>query len=211
MPQTFDEMLTPLKSKHFPYLTPRQNAPPGASWGQFVQPVSIARFTSIIRAKSIPNRSSRLTTFPRLFNCWPHKPPPPNAAVGYRGANCFSLCPFPDESTDVYRISCQSVHPFGSFPRLKCVTPKPLRNAPCGIEGRIVYSYVHSQTNPQACTKFGANRSSRLTAYLFYNVIFTQVYPISAQHCSPWDNASTDFWICYSLKCPLGYWRANCI
>ncbi len=46
-----------------------------------------------------------------------------DAAVGYRGANCFSICPFPDESTDVYQIWCQSVQPFGSFPRLEFVTP----------------------------------------------------------------------------------------
>ena len=64
----------------------------------------------------------------------------------------------------MYRIWCQSVHPFGSFPRLKFVTPKTLRNVPCGIEGRIVFSYVHYLMNPQICTKFGANRSSRLTA-----------------------------------------------
>ena len=30
--------------------------------------------------------------------------------------------------------------------------------------GLIVWAYVHSQMNPQTCTTFGANRSSRLTA-----------------------------------------------
>ena len=35
---------------------------------------------------------------------------------------------------------------------------------PWGIVGLIVWAYVHSQINPQTCTKFGANRSSRLTA-----------------------------------------------
>ena len=34
------------------------------------------------------------------------------------GRIIFSLCPILDESTDVYRIWCQSVHPFGSFPNL---------------------------------------------------------------------------------------------
>ena len=98
------------------------------------------------------------------FDFWivdPLNPPPPNTAVGYRGANCFRLCPFPDESTDVYRIWSQLVHPFGS---LNVWPPKTPRNAPCGIEGRIVFSYVHSQTDPQTCTNFGANRSSHLTA-----------------------------------------------
>ena len=47
----------------------------------------------------------------------------------------------------------------------------------CGIEWRNVLSYVHSQTNPQTCTTFGANRSSHLTA-------------------------SPDIWICDPLKPP---------
>ena len=111
-----------LKPKTFPLLNPASKCSPGVSRGQFVQPVSIPRFTCIICAKCIPNRSSHLTTFPRLLNCWPHKPPkiPPWCIVG---RIVFSLCPFPDESTDVYQIWCQSVHPFGSFPILKCVTP----------------------------------------------------------------------------------------
>ena len=33
----------------------------------------------------------------------------------------------------------------------------PPRNAPYGIEGRIVLSYVHSQMNPHTCTEFGVN------------------------------------------------------
>ena len=51
----------------------------------------------------------------------------------------------------------------------------------CCIEGRIVFSYVHSQTNPQTCTKFGANRLSRLTA-------------------------SPDIWICDPLTPPNTHW-----
>ena len=43
--------------------------------------------------------------------------------------------------------------------------------------GELYLAYVHSQTNPQTCTKFCANRSSRLTA-------------------------SQDFWICDPLKPP---------
>ena len=116
----------------------------------------------IICAIFIPNRS----TFPRLLNCWPPKPPAPKCRRGVSWGELFSLCPFPDESTDLYRIWCQSVHPFGSFPRLKFVTPKTPRNGPCGIEGWIAFSYVYSKTNPQTCTKWGANRSSRLAASL---------------------------------------------
>ena len=63
--------------------------------------------------------------------------PPPNAALGYRGANYFSLCLFPDESTDLYRVLCQSVHPFGSFPRLKCVTAKPPEMPPGALRGEL--------------------------------------------------------------------------
>ena len=45
------------------------------------------------------------------------------------------------------------------------------------LRGELYLAYVHSQTNLQACTKFGANRSSRLTA-------------------------SPDVWICDPLKPP---------
>ena len=34
------------------------------------------------------------------------------------GRIVFSLCPFPDESTDVYQIWWQSVQPFDSYPIL---------------------------------------------------------------------------------------------
>ena len=53
------------------------------------------------------------------------------------------------------------------------LTPPP--KCPCDIEERIVFSYVNSQTNPQAGTKFDVNRSSNLTA-------------------------SPDIWICDPLK-----------
>ena len=99
---------------------------------------------------------------------------------GIVGLIVFSLCPFPDESTYVYRIWCQSVHPFGSFPRLKFVTPyttPPPPKCPLWYWGRIVFNYVQSQTNPQTCTKFGANWLGRLTA-------------------------SQDIWICDPLKPP---------
>ena len=81
-------------------------------------------------------------TFRSLLNCWSHKTTH-NAALGYRGANCLSLCPFPDESTDVNQIWCQSVQPFDSFPRILNVgppNPPPPRHAPCGIEGWLVFS-----------------------------------------------------------------------
>ena len=70
----------------------------------------------------------------------------------------FSLCPFPDESAHVCQIWCQWVHPLGSYSRFLNVWPlkPPPPNAPSGIEGLIVFfAHVHSQMNPQACTKFG--------------------------------------------------------
>ena len=73
----------PKTPKNCHYLT-CQNAPHGVSWGQFVQPVSIPRFICIICGKCMPNRSSRLTTFPSLLNFWPKTPqvPPPLCLEG---------------------------------------------------------------------------------------------------------------------------------
>ena len=64
------------------------------------------------------------------------------------------------------KIYSQSVQPFDhTFPVFWIVDPiKPITMPPWGIVGRIVWAYVLSQMNPQTCTTFGANRSSRLTA-----------------------------------------------
>ena len=60
-------------------------------------------------------------------------------------------------------------------PNIWICDPLKIPEMPWGIVGRIVFSlYVHSQTNPPTCTKFGANRCSRLTS-------------------------SPDFWICDPL------------
>ncbi len=57
--------------------------------------------------------------------CDPLKPPP-NAPWDIEGRIVFSLCPFPDESADVYQIWYQSVQLFDSFPRLLNLwPPKP--------------------------------------------------------------------------------------
>ena len=45
-----------------------------------------------------------------------------------------------------------------------CDPIKPPEMPPGVCRGELYLAYVHSQTNPQTCTKFGANRSSRLTA-----------------------------------------------
>ena len=56
------------------------------------------------------------------------------------GRIVFSLCPFPDESADVYQIRCQSMQPFDSFPRLLNLWPPTPPNAPCGIEGQLGFN-----------------------------------------------------------------------
>ena len=108
---------------------------------------------------------------------WPHFPVfwivdpiklPKMLPWGIVGRIVFSLCPFPDESTEVYQIWCQSVQPFDSFPRLLNLlppNPPPPRHAPGVLRGDLYLAYAHSQMNPQTWTKVGANRSSRLTAF----------------------------------------------
>ena len=101
------------------------------------------------------------------------------------------------------------------------------------LRGELYLAYVHSQTNPQTCTKFGANRSSCLRAsqdflicdplkptgvlrgelYLAY--VHSQTNPQICTKCranrSSRLTASPNIWICDSLtpppppKCP---WRS---
>ena len=122
------------------------------------------------------NRSSCLAAFPDL-NLWHHKPPW-NAPWGIEGRIIFSLCPFPDESADVYQMWCQSVQPFYRFPRILNWWPPNPPGMPSGVLRCELYlAYVHSQTNPQTCTNCCAIQCSRLTA-------------------------SPDFWICDPLTPP---------
>ena len=95
------------------------------------------------------------------------------------GANLFNLCPLPDSSA----LYVQNWFPIGpavwpNFPVFWIVDPiKPPKMPPCVSWGELCLAYVHSQMNPQRCTKFGANRSSLLTA-------------------------SQDFWMCDPLTPP---------
>ena len=162
-------------------------------------------------AQFIPNRSSRLTTFPSILNCWSHKPPkcrsgvswselflgyahsqmnpptwtkvganrssrftaspdfgmfdpltPPQSAPCVPRGNLFGVYPFPDESAHVYQMWCHSDQPFDIFPRLLNLWPP--NPPPPMSRGKFYLAYVHSKTNPQTSTNFGANRSSRLTS-----------------------------------------------
>ena len=130
----------------------------------FVQPVSIHSQIHL-------HFAYMQNLFPIGPAFWPHFPvfwivdpikPSKMSPWGIVGRIVFSYCPFPDESTDVYQIWCQSVQPFDCFPRLLNLWPPnpPPANAPWGD----LYLYAHSQMNPPTWTKVGANRSSHLTA-----------------------------------------------
>ena len=99
--------------------------------------------------------------FPKHLNLWPPKNPP-KCPWGIVERIVFSLCPFPDESADVYQIRCQSGQPFDSFP--KFLTPSP-QMPPGVLRVDLDLAYVHSQMNPQTCTKVGANRSQPFDSF----------------------------------------------
>ena len=175
--------------------------------------------------------------FPIGPGVWPHFPvfwivdpikPPKMSPRGIVGRIVFSLCPFQDESTDVYQIWCQSVQPFDSFPWLLNVWPRkpPPPKCPIVSLGAICLAYIHSQMNLHICTKFGANRIRRLTSSPDFwicdpltpppppNVegrILSSLYPfpdesadvyqIWCQSVQPFDSLP-DFWICDPLNPP---------
>ena len=86
------------------------------------------------------NRSNRLVDFQTFEFLTPKTPQ--NAPWCIEGLIVFSLCPFRDESADVYQIWCQSVQPCGRFSTDFCILwpPKTPQNAPWNIEGLIVFS-----------------------------------------------------------------------
>ena len=98
------------------------------------------------------------------------------------GANLFNLCPFPDSS---------ALYVQNWFQIRLAVWPQ----FPRGIVGLIVWAYVHTQMNPQRCTKFGANRSSRLTA----SRDFLNVWSPNPPRHAPW---GIEGWLVFSL-CPF--------
>ena len=94
------------------------------SWGELFLAYVHSQMNPQMCTKFGANPSSRLAAFPDL-NLWPYTTRR-NALWGIEGRIVFSLCPFPDESADVYQIWCRSVQPFDSFPRLwnLCNPPK---------------------------------------------------------------------------------------
>ena len=166
----------------WPPKTPKM--PPGILSGELYLAYVHSQMNPQTCTKFGANQSSCLTASQDFWICDPPKTP-----WGIEGRIVFSLCPFPDESADLYQIWCQSVQLFDSFPKHLNLWPLKNPNAPGVLWGELYLAYkAHSQTNPPTYTKFSANRCSRLTA-------------------------STDFWICDPLppKCPLGYWGATWI
>ena len=108
-------------------------------------------------------------------------------------ANLFNLCPFPD-SAALYVQNWFPIRPAldHNFPVFWIVDPiKKNTMPPWGIVGLIVWAYVHSQMNPQTCTKFGANRSSRLPA----SPAFWMCDPLTPRH-APW---GIEGWLVFGL------------
>ena len=64
---------------------------------------------------------------------------------------------------------------------LNCWSHKTTKMSPRVSWGKLFLAYVHSQMNPQKYTKFGANRSSRLTAFRYFWICD----PLIPRH-APW-------------------------
>ena len=113
---------------------PPPNDPPVVLRGELYLAMSIPRR---IR-RNVPNLvpiGRAILQLPGHLNLWPPKNPP-KCPWGIVGRIVFSLCPFPDESADVYQIRCQSVQSFDSFPRLLNLRPPtPLPKCPLGYWG----------------------------------------------------------------------------
>ena len=125
--------------------------PPGVLRGELYLAYVDSQTNPQICTKFGANRSSRLTASPNIWICDPLNPPPPRMPLRYCGRIVFGLCPFPDESADVYQIWSQSVQPFDSFPRLLNLwppTPPPPPNARGVLRGDLDLACVHSQMNP---------------------------------------------------------------
>ena len=143
LPKTF-EFVTP-------YLPPPPpDMPPGVLRGDLHLAYTHSQMNPQMWTKVGGNRSSRLTYFPDLWLFDPIKPSkcPPCVSRG----NLFGVY------TKLVPIG-PAVWIFPWFFNLWPPNPPPPMS-----RGELYLAYVHSQTNLQTCTKFGANRSSRLTA-----------------------------------------------
>ena len=173
----------------FEFVTARTPPPPKCPWGNVGRIVfSLCPFQdeSADVNQSWCQSVQPFDSFSRLLNLWPPKTPP-NAPWDIEGRIVFSLCPFPDESADVYQIWCQSIQLCVSFSRL--LNWWPLKT-PWGIEGRIVFSLCQF---PDESADF--------------NQIWCQsVQPFDSfpKHLNLWSPRTPP-------ELPLGYYGANCI
>ena len=155
--QPFDSF--PKHLNLWPTKTPR-NAP-GVLWDELYLAYVHFQTNLPMCTKFVPNLvpiDAADWQLPHTFECLTSKTPQ-NSPWDIEGRTVFSLCPFLDQSAVLYQIWCQSVQPFDSFPTLMNLWhPNPPRNAPWGIQGRLVFSV--SQINLQTWTKVGANRTA---------------------------------------------------
>ena len=178
-------MLTLLNPKHFPYFS--QSAPPGVSWGQFVQPVSIPRFTCIICENWIPIGPAVLPHFPGLWIGDPLNHPPPIPPWGIVGRTCVHSQMNPQTCTEYGANRSIRLAAFSDF---NLWPPKTPRNAPYDIEGRIVFSLCRFP-----------NESADLYQIWCQSVQTFDCFP-KHLNCDPLNPLS---------EMPLGYCGANCI
>ena len=185
-------------------------------------------------AKFGANRSSRLTASTDFWICNPLKHPemPPGILRGELYLAYMSIPRW-------IRRCVPNLVPIGPAVWQLPKTCDPLN--PHGVlRGELYLAYVDSQTNPQICTKFGANRSSRLTASpnicilwppnpppppetppgVLRGDLYLVAYVHSQMNPQTWTKvganrtASTGFWIVDPLKpprCPLVFRGAICL
>ena len=155
---------------HFPgfcIVDPLTPPPPqrrrGVSWGELFLAYVHSQMNPQTCTECGPNRSIRLAAFPDL-NLRPPKTPR-NAPYGIEGRIVFSYAHSqtnPQTCTKFGDNRSSSLTASTDF--WICDPLKPPKMPPGILRGELYLIYVNSQTNPQTCTKFGANQSSCLTA-----------------------------------------------
>ena len=118
------------------YPFPDESADVNQSWCQSVQPFD---------------------SFPWPLIVWPPKTPQvPPLCLSWQFVWRISIPRW------IYKVGANRTSRLNLPLIFEFVTPTP--PSPPKSRGELYLAYVHSQTNPQTCTKFGVNRSSRLTA-----------------------------------------------
>ena len=90
---------------------------------------------------------------------------------GIEGPLVFGVCPFPDESANMYQMCANRSSrmvpflDFRIFDRLRSMTCSHRVS-----RGQLFLACVHSQMNPPTCTKCGVNHSSRVVHFLGFRM-----------------------------------------